>query len=67
MKDEDITRQEALKKMGKYATFVALGTMIMLTPKQAQAHSVEWWTATEITEQGHTVGNGGRGFFRRRK
>ena len=40
MKDEDITRQEAIKKMGKYATFVALGTMIMLTPKQAQAHSV---------------------------
>ena len=30
MKDEDITRQEAIKKMGKYATFVALGTMIML-------------------------------------
>ena len=40
MKDEDITRQEAIKKMGKYAAFVALGTMIMLTPKQAQAHSV---------------------------
>ena len=39
MNNEEITRQEALKKLGKYAAFTALGTIIMLTPKQAQAHS----------------------------
>ena len=55
MKDEEITRQEALKKMGKYAAFVALGTMIMLTPKSCTGSLSEWCTATEITEQGLTV------------
>ena len=66
MKDEDITRQEAIKKMGKYATFVALGTMIMLTPKQAQAHSVNGHGHGNHGTGPHG-GNGGRGFFRRRK
>ena len=66
MKDEDITRKEALKKMGKYATFVALGTMIMLTPKQAQAHSVNGHGHGNHGTGPHG-GNGGRGFFRRRK
>ncbi len=66
MKDEDITRQEAIKKMGKYATFVALGTMIMLTPKQAQAHSVNGGGHGNHGTGPHG-GNGGRGFFRRRK
>lgn len=37
--EENITRAEALKKLGKYAAFTALGTVIMLTPKQAQAQS----------------------------
>ena len=36
---KDITRKEALKKMGSYAAFAALGTMIMLTPQKAQAQS----------------------------
>lgn len=40
MEDKNITRKEAIKKMGKYAAFTALGTMIMLSPKMAQAHSV---------------------------
>ena len=66
MKDEEITRQEAIKKMGKYATFVALGTMIMLTPKQAQAHSVNGGGHGNHGTGPHG-GNGGRGFFRRRK
>ena len=66
MKDEDITRKEAIKKMGKYATFVALGTMIMLTPKQAQAHSVNGHGHGNHGTGPHG-GNGGRGFFRRRK
>jgi len=66
MKDEDITRKEAIKKMGKYAAFVALGTMIMLTPKQAQAHSVNGHGHGNHGTGPHG-GNGGRGFFRRRK
>ena len=36
---KDISRKDAIKKMGKYAAFAALGTMIMLNPKKAQAVS----------------------------
>ena len=36
---KDITRKDALKKMGAYAAFAALGTMIMLNPQKAQAVS----------------------------
>ena len=32
---KDITRKDALKKMGTYATFAALGTMVMLNPLKA--------------------------------
>ena len=38
-KHKDITRKEAIKKMGSYAAFAALGTMIMLNPQKAQAQS----------------------------
>lgn len=38
-KKEQITRKAALKKMGSYAAFTALGTMILLSPKAAQAGS----------------------------
>ena len=41
---EDITRKEALKKIGsygKYATLTALGTYLILNPKKAQAQSPE--------------------------
>ena len=34
-----ITRGDAIKKMGSYAAFAALGTMIMLNPQKAQALS----------------------------
>lgn len=34
-----ITRKEAIKKMGKYATLTAVGTFLILNPKQAQAQS----------------------------
>lgn len=34
-----IDRQQALKKMGKYAALTALGTFIILNPKKAQASS----------------------------
>ena len=34
-----ITRKDAIKKMGKYAAFTAVGTFIILKPKKAQAES----------------------------
>ena len=36
---EEITRKEAIKKMGRYASLTALGTFMILTPKSAQAQS----------------------------
>ena len=36
---KDITRKDAIKKMGAYAAFAALGTMIILNPQKAQAQS----------------------------
>lgn len=41
---KDISRKEALKKIGsysKYAALTALGTYMILTPKKAQAASPE--------------------------
>ena len=35
-----ITRKDAIKKMGKYAAFTAVGTFMILNPKKAQAQSV---------------------------
>lgn len=43
-KTQDITRKDALKKIGnysKYATLTALGTYMILNPKIAQAQSPE--------------------------
>lgn len=40
---EEITRKEAIKKIGnygKYAALTALGTYLILNPKSAQAQSV---------------------------
>lgn len=40
---EDITRKEAIKKIGnygKYAALTALGTYMILNPQKAQASSV---------------------------
>ena len=40
---EDITRKEAIKKIGnygKYAALTALGTYMILNPQKAQANSV---------------------------
>ena len=36
---DNISRKEALQKMGKYAAMTALGTFIILNPKKAQASS----------------------------
>ena len=40
--NQDITRKEAIKKLGnygKYAALTALGTYMILNPKKAQAQS----------------------------
>ena len=37
--NKDISRKDAIKKMGSYAAFAALGTIIMLNPQKAQAQS----------------------------
>ena len=36
---DQITRNEALKKMGKYAAMTAIGTFLILSPKKAHATS----------------------------
>jgi hypothetical protein len=36
---DTITRKAAIKKMGKFAALTAIGTFIILNPKQAQASS----------------------------
>ncbi|WP_430928319.1 hypothetical protein [Polaribacter marinivivus] len=43
-KAQEITRKEAIKKIGdygKYAALTALGTYMILNPKKAQAQSPE--------------------------
>lgn len=43
-KQEEISRKDALKKMGKYskyAALTALGTYLVLSPQKAQAASPE--------------------------
>tara|TARA_R110002012_G_scaffold77204_1_gene195108 strand:- start:1416 stop:1562 length:147 start_codon:yes stop_codon:yes gene_type:complete len=38
-KQDQITRKEAIKKMGKYAGLTAIGTFLILNPTKAQANS----------------------------
>ena len=38
-KAEEISRKEALKKLGRYAGMTAIGTFMILSPKKAQAAS----------------------------
>lgn len=43
-KNEEITRKDAIKKIGnygKYAALTALGTYLILSPQKAQAASIE--------------------------
>ena len=56
---KNISRKDALKKMGSYAAFTALGTMIMLNPQKAQAQS-------GIDPPGFGGGNGTWGVRRNR-
>jgi hypothetical protein len=37
--NKEISRKEAIKKMGKYAALTAIGTFTILSPKKAQAQS----------------------------
>ena len=37
--ENQITRKDAIKKMSKYAALTAIGTFVILNPKQAQASS----------------------------
>tara|TARA_Y100000385_G_C12775147_1_gene501011 strand:- start:189 stop:389 length:201 start_codon:yes stop_codon:yes gene_type:complete len=37
--NKDITRKDAIKKMGSYAALTALATMVILNPQKAQANS----------------------------
>ena len=36
----EITRKEALQRMGKYAALTAVGTFLILTPAKAQQTSI---------------------------
>ncbi|WP_282073936.1 hypothetical protein [Polaribacter atrinae] len=38
---DKITRNQAIKKMGKYAALTAMGTFLILSPQKAQAQSPE--------------------------
>lgn len=38
--DNQITRKEAISKMGKYAALTAIGTFIALNPRKSQAVSL---------------------------
>lgn len=40
-KQEEMTRKEAIKKIGNYAALTALGTYMILNPRKAQAASPE--------------------------
>lgn len=46
---EEISRKDAIKKMGKYAALTAIGSFAILNPKKAQATSAPtppgsgWW------------------------
>ncbi len=37
--ENNITRNEAIKRMGKYAALTAVGTFLILNPQKAQASS----------------------------
>ena len=39
MSKKELDRKQAIKRLGKYAAFTALGTFMLLNPKKAQASS----------------------------
>ena len=46
---DQITRKEALSKMGKYAALTAIGTFITLNPRKSQAVSLPPPSANDNT------------------
>ena len=55
---DDISRKEAIKKMGKYAALTAMGTFMILSPKKAQgifstlkSSRVWWWLKQRLKDQ----------------
>ena len=55
---DDISRKEAIKKMGKYAALTAMGTFMILNPKKAQgifstlkSSRVWWWLKQRLKDQ----------------
>ena len=39
MSKKELDRKQAIKRLGKYAAFTALGTFMLLNPKKAQSQS----------------------------
>ena len=39
MSKKELDRKQAMMRLGKYAAFTALGTLMLLNPKKAQASS----------------------------
>ncbi len=54
-KDQNISRRDALGKAGKYALFTAAASLVILSPRQAQAAS------GDIDRPGGTWNNGPSG------
>jgi len=57
-----ITRKDAIKKMGKYAALTAVGTFMILNPKEAQASSAPpgpggWGSGKSSFGRGSSSGN----------
>lgn len=47
-----ITREEAIKKMGKYGALISMGTFMILNPKQAQAMSASGGSDSDSDDSG---------------
>ena len=48
----EITRKQAIKKMGKYGALISLGTFMILNPKQAQAMSASGGSDSDSDDMG---------------
>jgi hypothetical protein len=48
----EITRKQAIKKMGKYGALISLGTFMILNPKQAQAMSASGGSDSDSDDSG---------------
>jgi len=53
----EITRKDAIKKMGKYAALTAMGTFMILNPKKAQAQSAAPGSESDDGDDSDDSGN----------